>query len=116
MRVSTVVAYGVIASVFEGAPGDGLPWHLHPTPHGHRVIRGRTRLEIKGEPTVEMTPADANRELPPDIEHQIMVLEPDTIFVNMAAGSIDQHPLPEPRPAGEAGEAGVLLVDGTVVK
>jgi quercetin dioxygenase-like cupin family protein len=111
MFVKNVFMYGVTASIYFCEEGEGLKWHQHPTPHGHCVIKGRTKLEIRGNPEVEMAIDDGNVELPENIDHQITALESGTIFINMMEGGsapIDPN-LPPPK------QGGVLLFDGTVV-
>jgi quercetin dioxygenase-like cupin family protein len=115
LRASLISAYGVTASVYEAAVGEGLTWHAHNQPHGHRVIRGRTRVEVEGQPAIEMTCTDDNKELPAGLRHQITAIEPDTVFVNImgmggVAGIAPGAP-EQPPPNG-----GVLMADGTVVR
>lgn len=72
------------------------------------VVQGRTRVEIEDMESFEMAEGMPNFELPPDLRHQITVLEPDTIFVNI----MEVGALPDPEPAKSGG---VLLDDGTIV-
>jgi hypothetical protein len=77
---------------------------MHSLPHGHVVIRGRTRCEIEGRPTVERSAADGNLDMPANIKHQITALEDDTIYINIMALTVS-----------EARGGGVMLETGEVV-
>ena len=58
MRTHTLFAYGTAVSVYAADSGEGLTWHWHAAPHGHKVVRGRTLLEVEGEASVEVRAGD----------------------------------------------------------
>lgn len=95
-----------IGDLYEEGRHFCLPWHDHEYLHGHRVLRGRTLVEIEGLPPLEMTPEDDTIVFEASSRHQITVVEDGTLFFN-------EHVSPSATP-GRSG--GVLLDSGEIAR
>lgn len=87
MKVTIINFHGVMVTACNFEENECIPWHQHPKPHGHVVLRGRTKIEIENEDPIEMEYGNPNKELPADIKHQITALEPGTVFLHISLGN-----------------------------
>lgn len=89
MKTVTVHEWnGMRVDLWRMDAGDKIERHSHPFQHTTGVARGRSMVTVWYSTlgwieTYEMKPGDKDFAFPPNVEHEIEVLEDGTIIVNM---------------------------------
>jgi hypothetical protein len=110
--ITTIHSYGgVTATVYVMQRGEKIPRHQHPFAHTTSVAAGRSQVEIGVglDHVFEMGVGLDPYLLPPNIDHEIRVLEDGTVVVNMSAGQAAGQAYADPS-AVQAQAGGVTLV------
>ena len=119
--ITTIHSYGgVTATVYVMNKSEKIPRHQHSFTHTTSVAAGITQVVLwheKEQPPrlewFEMVPGDKPRELPANIDHEIIAYVDGTVVVNLSVGgpqTVANATHGEPAQAG-----GVALHDGMVV-
>ena len=74
---------GVSSSIYVADIGQGLPRHEHTFSHTTVCIQGKMVVRKEGK-ELELTPLDSPLLLAANEWHEIVALEPNTIFMNQA--------------------------------
>lgn len=72
---------GIRIIIYHAAAGETADWHDHTFDHGHVVISGRTRIDVRNGDSVEMTPGMKNMDLKKGVEHCITALDDGTVYL-----------------------------------
>lgn len=86
MKGTSITFNGVLIVAYDLDEGEKIPWHEHPKPHGHLVLRGKTKVEIVGREPFEMKLHTPNEEMPANTLHQITALENGTVCIHISLG------------------------------
>jgi quercetin dioxygenase-like cupin family protein len=76
---------GARLNVYHASKGEGLPMHGHEYSHATMCNAGSCKISLENGKSLVMTKATQPINLPAGIQHEIVALENDTVFVNVFA-------------------------------